>query len=103
MEIDNNTNISNLIASSISKLNLSQATGTTLNPKKQQTQKPNEEAIKESIKDDVKLINEEKISKSPIDVSEVKKYAGMIGEELTDEEIKYGLMYGRSVIADFSA
>ena len=101
MEIKNNTNISSLIASSISKLNINQA-----NPAptvKRQPKRAEEDIVKENIKDDVKLIDEEKISKSPIDVSEVKEYAKMIGEELTDEEISYGLKYGRSVIADFSA
>ena len=39
-----------------------------------------------------------------IDLVELKKYAGYAGEtNLTDEDIKYGLIYGRSVIADYLA
>jgi len=39
-----------------------------------------------------------------IDVGDVKNYAQQIGEmHLTDDDIKYGLTYGRSVIADYLA
>lgn len=39
-----------------------------------------------------------------IDVNEVKNFAQKIGEtNLSDEDIKYGLTYGRSVIADYLA
>ena len=39
-----------------------------------------------------------------IDLVELKKYAGYAGEtNLTDEDIRYGLIYGRSVIADYLA
>ena len=39
-----------------------------------------------------------------IDLVELRKYAGFAGElNLTDEDIKYGLIYGRSVIADYLA
>ena len=37
-----------------------------------------------------------------IDVADVRKCAEYVGEfDITDDEIKYGLMYGRSVIAEF--
>ena len=37
-----------------------------------------------------------------IDVADVKKYAGFVGEfNLTDDDIKYGMLYGRSVIAEW--
>lgn len=39
-----------------------------------------------------------------IDVTEIKDCAQQAGEmNLTDDDIKYGLTYGRSVIADFVA
>lgn len=38
-----------------------------------------------------------------VDVSELKHLASQFQEEITDEEIKYGLVYGRSVIADYTA
>ena len=39
-----------------------------------------------------------------IDLVELRKYAGYAGESnLTDEDIRYGLIYGRSVIADYLA
>ena len=100
MEIDNNTNISNLIASSISKLNLNTAsTSTVSNQKQNENQEQN--LIQENEKDDVKLVDDDKIAKNPIDVDDVKKYANLLGEDLTVEEIRYGLMYGRSVIAEW--
>lgn len=41
--------------------------------------------------------------KAKVDVEDIQKYADYMGEKLTIEDINYGLMYGRSVIADFSA
>ena len=39
-----------------------------------------------------------------IDLSDIREYAQKIGElNLSDEDIKYGLTYGRSVIADYIA
>lgn len=39
-----------------------------------------------------------------INLSEVRNFAQQVGElNLTDEDIKYGLTYGRSVIADYIA
>ena len=37
-----------------------------------------------------------------VDVSDIRKCAEFVGEfNITDEDIKYGLMYGRSVIAEY--
>ena len=37
-----------------------------------------------------------------VDVADVRKFAQYAGEyNITDEDIKYGLMYGRSVIAEW--
>ena len=39
-----------------------------------------------------------------VDVSDIRKNAEYVGEfNISDEDIKYGLMYGRSVIAEFLA
>lgn len=40
---------------------------------------------------------------SKINTQEVKNYASQMNENLTDDDIKYGLVYGRSVIADYIA
>ena len=37
------------------------------------------------------------------DLAEIKKYAKMIDENISDDDIKYGLSYGRSVIAEYLA
>ena len=48
-------------------------------------------------------INDDSILKSQ-NVSEIRKFAQMAGEEnLTEEDIKYGLSYGRSVIVEYLA
>ena len=103
MDINNHSNISSQIANSISKLNLNTAQRAFNASKTQQ----NEDVIpfEEVVKEDKKLIEgteKQNISKSPIDVNDVQKYANLIGENLTIEDINYGLMYGRSVIADYS-
>lgn len=40
---------------------------------------------------------------SKINTQEVKSYASQMNENLTDDDIRYGLVYGRSVIADYIA
>ena len=40
---------------------------------------------------------------SKINIQEVKSYASQMNENLTDDDIRYGLVYGRSVIADYIA
>ena len=51
--------------------------------------------------DDIKLA-QDNIFKG-VDIDDIKKSAREIGEEITEEDIKYGLTYGRSVLADYSA
>lgn len=96
MDINNNTNITNAVASSLSKLNLSGV----LRQQKPQTQETVQPAV-DIKEEDSKLIDTKKIQNS-IDVAEIQKYANYMGENLTIEDINYGLMYGRSVIADYS-
>lgn len=49
------------------------------------------------IKDDNVLLNN-------VNIDEIKNFASKLGDNnLTNEDIKYGLVYGRSVLADFSA
>lgn len=37
-----------------------------------------------------------------VDTAEIRKFAEFVGEHnITDDDIKYGLMYGRSVIAEW--
>lgn len=37
-----------------------------------------------------------------VDTADIKKFASYVGEyNITDDDIKYGLMYGRSVIAEW--
>lgn len=69
------------------------------------SQKPAEQKAEntqeQTKREDIKLIENDLFSK--IDVEDIRKSAAQIGEELSDEDIKYGLTYGRSVLADFSA
>ncbi|MBQ7286564.1 MAG: hypothetical protein IJW73_02255 [Candidatus Gastranaerophilales bacterium] len=106
MDISNNTNISTQIANSISKLNLNTTKRSV------EAQKPKENTpdalLHSSKKDDIQLIDKgkvqaqvEKPANNGINVDEIRQYASYMGEELSIEDINYGLMYGRSVIADF--
>ena len=106
MDISNNTNISAQIATSISKLNLNTARR-SFEVSKEDKNTPNIE-LQEVKKDDIQLLDEGKIQKTAkksnsngIDVAEIQKYANSMGENLSIDDINYGLMYGRSVIADF--
>ena len=69
------------------------------------SQKPAEQKVEnaqeQTKREDIKLIENDLFSK--IDIEDIRKSAAQIGEELSDEDIKYGLTYGRSVLADFSA
>ena len=51
--------------------------------------------------DDIKLAQDDIFQ--GIDIDDIKNPPQPIGEEITDEDIKYGLTYGRSVLADYSA
>ena len=106
MDISNNTNISTQIANSISKLNLNTARR-AFEAQKSEENTPNIEL--QNIKnDDIQLIDDKKIEQTAnkqntINVAEIQEYASYFGENLSIDDINYGLMYGRSVIADFSA
>ena len=100
MDINNNTNVSSLISSSISKLNLNAANKTSLNSKNETNEK--DKNVEDFKQQDIALIEENNV-KNKIDVDEIQKYAEIMGEKLTVEDINYGIMYGRSVIADYSA
>ena len=59
--------------------------------------------IKEPFTTDGIEINDNSILKSQ-NVEEIKKFAELAGENnLTEEDIKYGLSYGRSVIVEYLA
>ena len=102
MNIDNNTNISSLVSKSLSGLNLN-----TLNrsykagEKEEKNDNINtDELEKESVQEDNTVTS---VIKGNVDVEEIQKYASIMGEELSIEDINYGLKYGRSVIADYNA
>jgi len=97
MDIKNDTNISNLISNSISKLNLNTKVRTSEQTKTQDVQKQTNDF---EVEDRAFVENNKKTN--GIDVKEIQKYAQIMGEELTVEDINYGLMYGRSVIADYT-
>lgn len=100
MDINNNSNISNIVSSSISKLNLNTASRALKQAEKELENTP--EAISEDFKqEDISLIENPKTK--GVDVDEIQKYANYMGENLSIDDINYGLMYGRSVIIDYSA
>lgn len=101
MDINNDSRISNLIANSISKLNLNTATRAFEANKKSPKEIEQEEV--ETKKEDISLIENNLSSNNEINVEEIQKYAQEMGENLSIDDINYGLKYGRSVIADYSA
>ncbi len=98
MDINNDTNISNLISNSISKLNLNSS---KIQPKKHQKPLDETKDVQKTdfVEEDKNLIDKKIANK--IDVQDIQKYAQTMGETLSVEDINYGLMYGRSVIADY--
>lgn len=98
MNVNNSTDISSLISDSISKLNLKTKQAPLPNTSTKELNKPSLDNFE---KEDKALIDENNI-KNKIDVKEIQKYAQSVGETLSIEDINYGLMYGRSVIADYS-
>ncbi len=58
--------------------------------------------IEDFKQEDINLIDK-KSEKLKVDVKEIQQYANQLGENLSIDDINYGLMYGRSVIADYSA
>ncbi len=98
MDINNSTtNIISKALNSVSNLSLNSA------KRAFDTSKTNNEQISFDFKDeDIKLMDEKKSTKHRVDVEEIQKYANYMGENLSIDDINYGLMYGRSVIADYS-
>ena len=57
-------------------------------------------AVSEEITNGVKLAPKGLLER--VDVADIRKHAGFVGEfNISDDDIKYGLMYGRSVIAEY--
>ena len=107
MNIDSNTNISSMVSQSLSRLNLNNVNRSykagekeEKNVKISKDELLNNEAF-EKISDDKNTLPAE--PKSNINVEEIQKYANLMGEELSIEDINYGIKYGRSVIAEYIA
>lgn len=90
MDINNNISIANS-----SRINLNTATRAFEASKKEQ-----DTPVEDFKQDDMALME---APKKTVDVEEIQKYANSVGETLSIDDINYGLMYGRSVIADYSA
>lgn len=107
MNINSNTNISSMVSQSLSRLNLSNVNRSykageeeEKNVKISNDELLNNEAF-EKIPDDINTITTE--PENNINVKEIQKYANLVGEELSIEDINYGIKYGRSVIAEYIA
>ncbi len=87
--------INNISVSNSSRINLNTANRAFEANKKEQS--ANFEDFKQ---DDIALME---TPKKTVDVADIQKYASQMGETLSIDDINYGLMYGRSVIADYSA
>ena len=104
MDINNNSQISSININPVSKINLNSANRAF--KASMDTNKTNSEDFKQ---EDIALLNEQEVQQNldkqgrKIDVEEIQKYASQMGENLSIDDINYGLMYGRSVIADYSA
>ena len=65
-------------------------------------QAPAQEEVMQDVSEGLD-INEDTVLKNQ-NLDEIKQFAKNAGEEnISDEDIKYGITYGRSVIADYSA
>jgi len=63
-------------------------------------EKENENKIAEQTESGTKAAPKSLLER--VDVADIRKCAESVGEfDITDDEIKYGLMYGRSVIAEW--
>ncbi len=104
MDINNNSQISSININPVSKINLNSANRAF--KASMDTNETNSEDFKQ---EDIALLNEQEVQQNldkqgrKIDVEEIQKYASQMGENLSIDDINYGLMYGRSVIADYSA
>lgn len=101
--INANTNITSTVANSLSSLKLNNAAKAFV--KAQRPVEEIEQEIQLQIQEDKSLIDNKSAFMekfSPTAIEEMKKISEGMGEELTNEDIQYGLKYGRSVIADYS-
>ncbi len=67
------------------------------------TDKKNDNSVDINKNKKIENTFDDKNMAAKINTQEVKNYASQMNETLTDEDIKYGLVYGRSVIADYIA
>ena len=87
----------NGINSQVSAVQLLNAT----NAFKAQAVKPNEKEVEQQTSDGVELNDNNNMLKD-INLDEIKQFASMAGEKnLSEDDIKYGLTYGRSIMADW--
>ena len=79
-----------------SAVNALRTSANLLNKQAEDTQ----ESIVDKTSDGVKSAPKSLLER--VDVADIRKCAETVGEfNISDDEIKYGLMYGRSVIAEF--
>ena len=88
----------NAVGSGISPIQLINAT----NAFKAASAKVQEPVMPEPQVSEGTNINDAQTLLKNIDVEDIKKYASLSGEKnISEEDIKYGLTYGRSVMADW--
>lgn len=102
MNINNNTNISSMVSQSLSRLNLNNINRSNKSGGNEEINDKitNKELIEENIKTNTE-VNDNK-PKNNVNIEEIQKYASLMGENLSIEDINYGIRYGRSVIAEYS-
>lgn len=102
MNIDNNTNISSMVSQSLSRLNLNNINRSNKSGGKEEINDKitSSELIEEKTATSTEINNDK--SNSNINIEEIQKYASLMGENLSIEDINYGIRYGRSVIAEYS-
>ena len=67
------------------------------------TQKKPEAPQQDNYQEEVKITDEPKKMFADHNIDEIKEYAKSVGtENLSNDDIKYGLYFGRSVIIDYS-
>ncbi len=95
----------NAINSNISSLQLLRAQ----NAFSQQAKKPSENAVEFEPQIEVEEQKSTILSSTPLEklqdkiVDEIRDDLTSINNDITDEDIKYGLTFGRSVLVDYSA
>lgn len=93
--------VGNIGSSKVSAIQLLNAANAFKNTKVQTSIE--QQQIKEPQTSNGTDINDDSILKSQ-NVDEIKKFAQMAGEnDLSEDDIKYGLSYGRSVIVEYLA